>query len=201
MLIRAEEEDDHASVYAIHHAAFETAAEANLVNALRERARPLISIVAENEEQVIGHILFSPVTLSEHPRMKLAGLAPMAVLPEHQRLGIGSALVREGLNQCRQLGFEAVVVLGHPEYYPRFGFTPASNFGIDSDYGVPDNVFMVMAAGAAPARAVKMVPEKQLSNTDSTCLDRANRTSEPNSGPSTECPFAVVFCLRIEPTT
>ncbi len=72
------------------------------------------------------------------------GLAPMAVAPEHQRKGIGSALVRAGLEQCKQLGFAAVVVLGHPEYYPRFGFSPSSRFGINSEYEVPEEVFMAM---------------------------------------------------------
>ena len=72
------------------------------------------------------------------------GLAPMAVLPEHQNKGIGSALVRAGLEQCRNLGFAAVIVLGHPEFYPRFGFKPACRFNIDSQYGVPQEVFMVI---------------------------------------------------------
>ena len=72
------------------------------------------------------------------------GLAPMAVVPKHQRKGIGSALVREGLQQCRQQGFSAVVVLGHPEYYPRFGCTPSARFGITSEYVVPEEVFMAI---------------------------------------------------------
>lgn len=147
MLLRAEEDDDHASVYAVNSSAFDTPSEANLVNALREQARPLISIVAEDDGKILGHILFSPVSLSGNPRLELVGLAPMAVVPEHQRLGIGSALVRGGLKQCRQFrqrGFAGVVVLGHPAYYPRFGFLPASRFGIDSEYGVPDDTFMAM---------------------------------------------------------
>ena len=96
MLLRAEEDDDHASVYAVNSSAFDTPSEANLVNALREQARPLISIVAEDDGKILGHILFSPVSLSGNPRLELVGLAPMAVVPEHQRLGIGSALVRGG---------------------------------------------------------------------------------------------------------
>ncbi len=72
------------------------------------------------------------------------GLAPMAVAPMHQKKGTGSALVQAGLDQCRQLDFVAVVVLGHPEYYPRFGFSPASQFGIGSEYDVPEEVFMAM---------------------------------------------------------
>ena len=72
------------------------------------------------------------------------GLAPMAVTPAHQKKGVGSALVRAGLDQCRQLGFVAAVVLGHPQYYPRFGFLPSFKFGIDSEYDVPKEVFMAM---------------------------------------------------------
>lgn len=77
-------------------------------------------------------------------RLDLMGLAPMAVLTEHQRRGVGSALVREGLLRCKQLGRQAVVVVGHPEYYPRFGFVPASRYGIRCEYDVPDDVFMIV---------------------------------------------------------
>ena len=72
------------------------------------------------------------------------GLAPMAVAPARQRQGVGSALARAGIAACRDLGFGAVIVLGHPEYYPRFGFVPASRFGLRSEYDVPDDVFMAM---------------------------------------------------------
>jgi len=144
MLIRAEKENDLPAVHAINVLAFETPAEANLVDALREQAQPVVSLVAEENGAIVGHILFSPVSLSAHPDLKIMGLAPMAVAPKHQRKGIGSALVRAGLAQCKQLGFTAVVVLGHPEYYPRFGFLPSSNFGIDSEYEVPEEVFMAM---------------------------------------------------------
>lgn len=72
------------------------------------------------------------------------GLAPMAVLPSHQRRGIGSALVRAGLQHCRQLGIGAVAVLGHPDYYPRFGFRPSTRFGISSEYDAPAEAFMVL---------------------------------------------------------
>ena len=144
MLVRVEEEKDRAGVHAVNVAAFETPAEANLVDALRDQAQPVISLVAEDKGAVVGHIMFSPVSLSGHPGLDAMGLAPMAVTPEHQRKGFGSALVRAGLEQCKQIGSVAVVVLGHPEYYPRFGFSPASRFGIDSGYEVPEEVFMAM---------------------------------------------------------
>ena len=144
MLIRTEKETDHAAVHAVNAAAFPTPLEADLVDALRRQAHPIISLVAESDSAVVGHILFSPVTLDGRPDLRLMGLAPMAVAPEHQRSGIGSALVRAGLEECRQLGFSAVVVLGHPEYYPRFGFSPSVRYGIRSEYDVPDDVFMAM---------------------------------------------------------
>jgi putative acetyltransferase len=144
VIIRPEEETDHAAVHAVNRAAFETAVEADLVDALRTRAQPLVSLVAEQDGEVVGHILFSPVSLVRHAGLRLAGLAPMAVTPAHQRKGIGSALLRAGLDQCRQEGFVALVVLGHPQYYPRFGFAPAARFGIRSEYDVPDDVFMVL---------------------------------------------------------
>lgn len=142
MLIRAEQEEDRAVVHAVNLSAFETASEADLVDALREQAQPVVSLVAEDKGAIAGHIMFSPVSLSGHPGLKMMGLAPMAVVPEQQRKGIGSALIRAGLEQCKQLGFIAVVVLGHPEYYPRFGFTPSTRFGIVSEYEVPEEVFM-----------------------------------------------------------
>ncbi len=144
MLIRVEEENDRAAVHAANASAFETPAEANLVDALREQAMPVVSLVAEDNGAVVGHIMFSPVSLSGYPGLKVMGLAPMAVAPKHQRKGIGSALVRAGLEECKQQGFVAVVVLGHPEYYPRFGFSPASSFGIDCEYEVPAEVFMAI---------------------------------------------------------
>jgi putative acetyltransferase len=144
VLIRAEKEKDRAAVRALNLSAFETPAEADLVDALREQAQPVISLVAEGGDAIIGHILFSPVTLHGNPELKMMGLAPMAVLTAHRSKGIGSALIRVGLEQCRQLGFGAVVVLGHPGYYPCFGFSPAVRFGIDCEYEVPEEVFMVM---------------------------------------------------------
>jgi len=143
LLIRNEETHDWAVVHALNAAAFATPAEADLVDTLRARASPVVSLVAEQAGEVVGHILFSPVTLSGHAGLKLMGLAPMAVAPSHQRRGIGSALVRAGLEHCRALDAGALVVLGHPGYYPRFGFSPSVRFGIGCEYDVPDDAFMV----------------------------------------------------------
>lgn len=144
MKVRAETDRDRDGVHAVHGSAFDTRAEADLVDLLRDQASPIVSIVAEEDGEVVGHILFSPVSLSGSSELPVMGLAPMAVAPAAQRNGIGSALVRAGLDACRQAGVAAVVVLGHPEYYPRFGFVPSSRFGIDSEYDVPAEVFMAL---------------------------------------------------------
>ena len=144
MSIRVENKDDREAVNRVHASAFESHTEAKLVALLNEQARPLVSLLSEEGGDCVGHILFSPANLSGHPDLNIMGLAPMAVLPEYQGQGIGSALVREGLEQCRQLGADAVVVLGHPDYYPRFGFRPAAYYGIDSDYEVPEEAFMIL---------------------------------------------------------
>lgn len=144
MKIRAEEPRDHEAVRAVNLAAFDTPAEAGLVDALRRQALPIISLVAQLGDRIVGHILFSPVVLTGHPDLQMMGLAPMAVLPQFQRQGVGSLLVEEGLVRCRQLEICAVAVLGHPLYYPRFGFIPSTRFGIVSEYEVPEEVFMIL---------------------------------------------------------
>ena len=144
MLIRPEATRDYPAIHALNASAFETPAEAHLVDALREQAKPVISLVAEENGFILGHILFSPVVLPAHPELKIMGLAPMAVAPTQQRKGIGSALVRAGLERCQQLGFGAVVVLGHPSYYPRFGFLPSTRYSISCEYAVPEEVFMAV---------------------------------------------------------
>lgn len=144
MHIRYETPADEPAVHAVHAAAFPTPAEADLVDELRRVATPLVSLVAIDDGSVVGCILFSPVTLAGHSELVLFGLAPMAVLPAYQRHGIGSALVHAGLERCRTLGAQAVVVLGHPDYYPRFGFVPSTRFGIECEYDVPEDVFLAL---------------------------------------------------------
>lgn len=144
MHVRAERPADVDAVRELNRAAFDGPDEARIVDALRGTVAPLVSLVAQEQEKIVGHILFSPVTLASGAPVLVMGLAPMAVLPGHQRSGVGSALVRTGLDACRTLGAGAVVVLGHPTYYPRFGFIPASRFGLTCDYDVPDDVFMAL---------------------------------------------------------
>jgi putative acetyltransferase len=142
--IRPERPADIPGIRAVNTMAFETSTEADLVDALREQAEPTLSLVADDGDALVGHILFSPVTLLGHPELRIAGLAPMAVVPARQRQGIGSALIHDGLERCRPLGFGAVVVVGHPEYYPRFGFKAGSLFDLGCEYDVPDDAFMVL---------------------------------------------------------
>jgi putative acetyltransferase len=143
MIIREERQGDAERIRAVHVAAFETSTEADLVDALRRHATPLISLVAEDDANIVGHILFSPVTLANGPRLILMGLAPMAVVPSRQRQGFGSTLLRQGLERCGRLDTAAVVVLGHAAYYPRFGFIPAVRLSLRCEYDVPDEAFMV----------------------------------------------------------
>lgn len=149
IIIRAESEADLPAVRRINESAFGRPDEATLVDVLRAAAHPQVSLVAVENAEVVGHIFFSPVTIEPEDDVTTTlatmamGLAPMAVLPPHQNRGIGSRLVREGLLECRRLNCEAVFVLGHPEYYPRFGFVPASRKGLRCEYPVPDEVFMV----------------------------------------------------------
>jgi putative acetyltransferase len=164
MIVRSEEPEDIAAIRIVNERAFGNAAEADLVDALRRNGKATISLVAEDDGRVVGHILFSPVTIETGERELVGvGLAPMSVIPERQNQQIGSLLVEEGLRRCREDGRRFVVVLGHPGYYPRFGFVPASRFGIKSEYDVADEVFMVMELreGALRGRQgiVKYQPE------------------------------------------
>lgn len=162
--VRPETPADFAAVREVNESAFGQPAEAGLVDALRVVARPLVSLVAVEDGRVAGHILFSPVTVDGPQGVSAAmGLAPMAVRPERQNAGIGSALVRRGLAACAALGEDVVVVLGHPHYYPRFGFVPAATKGLSCEYPVPNDVFMVteLVPGALRGRTgrVKYRPE------------------------------------------
>jgi putative acetyltransferase len=143
-IIRPEQPREIPDIRHVNLASFEAAVEADLVDALRKHALPFLSLVAVEADEVVGHIAFSPVTLVQHPGLRIAGLAPMAVLPSRQRQGIGTSLVRAGLHESVRLGFEAVVVLGHANYYPRFGFQAASSLGLASEYDVPADAFMAL---------------------------------------------------------
>jgi len=145
--IRPEHTGDIIAVRQVNERAFGGPAERDLVDALRGSAGSL-SLVATTGGRVIGQIMFTPVTLDEAADVRVAGLAPMAVLPEHQRAGVGAHLIRAGLAACREQGYAAVVVVGHPTYYPRFGFVPAHAYGLQCEFPVPPEAFMVAVLDA-----------------------------------------------------
>jgi putative acetyltransferase len=143
--LRPETPADAPGVRRVNEEAFGQPDEAEIVDRLRARAEGYLALVAVEGNEVVGHIAFSRVTLDPpRPELSLLGLAPMAVLPDRQGEGVGSALVREGLAACREAGADAVFVLGHPGYYPRFGFTPAAQHGIRDEYGAPPEAFLVL---------------------------------------------------------
>lgn len=146
VMIRAEKNEDIAAIHSVNCQAFGQEEEAILVQRIRESSGfiPELSLVAVKGSQVVGHILFSQIQIeTSAENVTVLSLAPMAVLPEFQNSGIGSQLVREGLKKCREMGHTIVVVIGHPQYYPRFGFVPARKKGLDLPFAVPDEAFMV----------------------------------------------------------
>ena len=142
--VRPERSGDESAIRRLNDEAFGQPEESRIIDAVRAAGDSVISLVAVEGATIVGHILFTPVSIEPHRRAPLAlGLGPMAVLPAWQRHGIGSRLVEAGLQECRRLGCHAVVVLGHPAFYPRFGFRPGRTFGLRSEFDVPDEVFMV----------------------------------------------------------
>lgn len=150
--IRDERPGDIAAIHALNKRAFEQEQEAKIVDALRQNGAARLSLVAVVGGQIVGHIMYSPITIAR--KYEGAALGPMAVLPEYQRKGIGSMLVMAGNERLRKEGCPYVIVLGHAEYYPRFGFKPASAFGVTCEWEVPDNVFMLLALDEAKMRGV-----------------------------------------------
>ena len=143
--IRPETPQDIDSIRRINELAFGRSVEADIIDKLRQRGALTLSLVAVTENGVVGHITFSPVTVeSPGSSFEAIALGTMAVLPDYQRQGIGSALVRAGLDECRRLGQEIAVVVGHPNYYPRFGFVPARAKGIDCEFEAPDEAWMAL---------------------------------------------------------
>ena len=142
--VRPERAADDDGIRHVNLLAFEQAAEADLVDALRDSPAwlPELSLVAEENGEIVGHALFTVARLDSGP--EVLALGPMAVLPGHQRSGIGGAMIRAGIERARATDYPLIAVLGHAEYYPRFGFEPASAFGISTAYEVPDEYWMIL---------------------------------------------------------
>jgi putative acetyltransferase len=144
--IREEEDRDIWAVRNINKAAFDGSAEAAIVDKLRRICQDCLSLVAVDGDEVVGHVLFSPATIENDDNIiRGMGLAPMAVLAKHQRRGVGSALIERGLELLQEKRHPYVIVLGHADYYPRFGFVPASRYNLKSQWeGIPDEAFMIL---------------------------------------------------------
>jgi putative acetyltransferase len=142
---------DIAAIRDLNQRAFEQNQEANIVDALRSNGGALLSLVATVNGQVVGHIMYTPTSIGG---LRGAALGPMAVLPELQRQGIGSQLVEAGNRRIEQGGCPFIIVVGHPEFYPRFGFTPARARGITCKWDLPDDVFMILVLDEAEMQGV-----------------------------------------------
>ena len=147
--LRQETQTDYSYVFEINCIAFGRKSEANLVAALRNNPTvfvPELSIVATENDKIVGHILLTKLGIRDKKGNlhKSLGLAPMAVLPEYQKRGIGTQLIKQGLSVAKKLGFKSVIVLGHEHYYPKFGFEPAKKWNIKAPFEVPSNVFMAI---------------------------------------------------------
>ena len=150
--IRDERPSDVAAVRDVNKRAFGQDQEGNIVDALRSNGAVLLSLVATLNGRVVGHIMYSPLSVGD--KVTGAALGPMAVLPEHQRQGVGSKLVEAGNRKLKDAGYPFIIVLGHADYYPRFGFRPASTHGIKCEWEVPDDVFMLLVLDQAKMQGV-----------------------------------------------
>jgi putative acetyltransferase len=150
--IREERADDVAAVRDLNRRAFGQDQESNIVDALRANGTALFSLVATVNDRVVGHIMYSPAIVGDD--ITGAALGPMAVLPEYQRQGIGSKLIEAGNRKLKDAGCPFIIVVGHADYYPRFGFRPASEHGIKCEWDVPDDAFMLLVLDQAKMEGV-----------------------------------------------
>jgi putative acetyltransferase len=162
--VRFERHGDEPAIQRVNDEAFGQPDESRIVERVRAAKRSLASLVAVEGATIVGHVLFTPITIEPTGgAVRAAGLGPIAVVPGLQRRGIGTALVEAGLRECARLGQHAVVVIGHPDFYSRFGFRPARDFGLRSQFDVPDDVFMAIeltpGALAGVAGRARYVPE------------------------------------------
>ncbi|MEA1986104.1 MAG: N-acetyltransferase [Candidatus Marinimicrobia bacterium] len=165
--IRQENKLDFNEVYKINKLAFEEEAEAKLVELLRNIKTfiPELSLIATIDDNIVGHILFTKIKIidSNQNEFESLSLAPMAVKPEFQKKGIGGQLIKAGLDKARKMNFKSVIVLGHENYYPKFGFEPTTKWEITAPYDVPTNAFMgieLVADGLKNVRGVVQYPKE-----------------------------------------
>jgi len=160
--IRPETTEDHTGIRRVHEAAFTRGIEADLVDRLRAGSKAVIALVAEDEGQVVGHILFTPLTLEPLAGTVGLGLGPLAVLPDHEKHGVGRRLVQNGLAAARKWGAAFVSVLGDPDYYGRFGFEAASGHELRNEFGANEHfmVFELRNHGLPPrGTLIRYAPE------------------------------------------
>ena len=147
IIIEAETEDDYEQITRLHLEAFDGDGEAKLVQKLRRTPIYIsnLSLVAKYENKIIGHVLFYPIKIkNDKIESNSLALAPISVFPKFQRKGVGSKLIQKGLEEAKKFGFNSIIVVGHSEYYPRFGFEKASKYGISAPFNVPENAFFAI---------------------------------------------------------
>jgi len=144
--IRQEVKEDHKRVYEITKMAFDQENESKLIEKIRSGPNfiPELSLVAEKDNEIVGHILFSKIKIVGESEYETLMLAPIAVIPELQKQGIGGKLIKNGIEKAIELGFDSIIVVGHKDYYPKFGFQKASKWGIKCPFEVPDGAFMAI---------------------------------------------------------
>ncbi len=161
--VRQELPGDIDQIYTVNEAAFERENEARLVSLLRSEIdfSTDLSFVAIKDEMIVAHVMFSTITIRDEEGNEYTslGLAPMSVLPGMQRLGIGSTLLKRALNRLIRMGYTSVFVLGHPDYYPRFGFRQSADFGIKTAFDIPEIAFMALELVPGSLRGVTGVAE------------------------------------------
>lgn len=162
IIIRPETKEDYPKIAEVNELAFGQKNESSLIEKPRNTSDFIadLSLVAEYNDDVIGHILFCPVKINDGGvRHTSLALAPMCVHPSHQRKGIGRKLVREGLKRAKDIGYGSVIVVGHPEYYPKFGFRKASEYDIKAPFDVPDDAFLALELVEGALKKIKGIVE------------------------------------------